>query len=189
MTSSIRNNREPARRGWFGPGSVLWIGRDAGGVPGLDHPRAITEALPGENAVPIEVMMPKLSPTMESGVLSQWLVKVGDQVKEGDALADVETDKATMPMKAFDEGTVALLDRDVGDEIQLGERVLVLAKEGEDPAKVAEQYGGKKIYVARCQMSPYSPQKVDELLGGEKPAPKASPEARAPRRTRPARRR
>jgi pyruvate dehydrogenase E2 component (dihydrolipoamide acetyltransferase) len=128
--------------------------------------------------VPIEVMMPKLSPTMESGVLSQWLVKVGDQVKEGDVLADVETDKATMPMKAFDEGTVALLDRDVGDEIQLGERVLVLAKKEEDPVKVAEQYGGKKIYVARCQMSPYSPQKVAELLGGEKPAPKASPEAR-----------
>ena len=123
-------------------------------------------------------MMPKLSPTMESGVLSQWLVKVGDQVKEGDVLADVETDKATMPMKAFDEGTVALLDRDVGDEIQLGERVLVLAKQGEDPAKVAEQYGGKKIYVARCQMSPYPPQKVAELLGGEKPATKASPEAR-----------
>src|SRR5262245_58318637 len=88
--------------------------------------------------------MPKLSPTMESGVLAQWLVKVGDQVKEGDVLADVETDKATMPMKAFDEGVVAHLDYAVGDEIKLGERVLVLAAKGEDASKVAEQLGGKK---------------------------------------------
>jgi pyruvate dehydrogenase E2 component (dihydrolipoamide acetyltransferase) len=94
--------------------------------------------------VPIEVTMPKLSPTMETGVLSQWLVKVGDSVKEGDVLADVETDKATMQMKAFDDGTVALLDHAVGDEVKLGERVLVLAKKGEDPKQVASQYGGGK---------------------------------------------
>ena len=95
--------------------------------------------------MPIEVTMPKLSPTMESGVLLQWLVKVGDQVKEGDSLAEIETDKATMPMKAYDGGVVALLDHNVGDEVRLGERVLVLAKQGEDPKKVAEQYGGKKV--------------------------------------------
>lgn len=93
--------------------------------------------------MPIEVTMPKLSPTMESGVLSQWLVKVGDTVKEGDALADIETDKATMPMKAFDDGVVAHLDHAVGDEIQLGDRVLVLARKGEDPKQVAAQLGGK----------------------------------------------
>ncbi len=94
--------------------------------------------------MPIEVTMPKLSPTMESGVLAQWLVKVGDQVKEGDVLADIETDKATMPMKAFDDGVVAVLDYSVGEEVKLGDRVLVLAKKGEDPKKVAEQLGGKK---------------------------------------------
>ncbi len=94
--------------------------------------------------MPIEVTMPKLSPTMETGVLSQWLVKVGDAVKEGDILADVETDKATMPMKAFDDGTVALLDHAVGDEVKLGDRVLVLARKGEDPKQVASQYGGGK---------------------------------------------
>src|SRR4051795_9833121 len=87
--------------------------------------------------------MPKLSPTMESGVLAQWLGKGGDPVKEGDGLADVETDKATMPMKAFDDGVVAHLDHAVGDEIKLGERVLVLARKGEDPKKIAEQLGGK----------------------------------------------
>src|SRR4051794_37495605 len=93
--------------------------------------------------------MPKLSPTMESGVLAQWMVKVGDSVKEGDVLADVETDKATMPMKAFDDGVVALLDHAVGDEIKLGDRVLVLARKGEDPKKVAEQLGGKQAAAPR----------------------------------------
>src|SRR6516165_10249730 len=86
--------------------------------------------------------MPKLSPTMETGVISQWMVKVGDPVKEGDILADVETDKATMQMKAYDEGVVAHLDHSVGDEVALGQRVLVLAKKGEDPAKVAAALGG-----------------------------------------------
>jgi pyruvate dehydrogenase E2 component (dihydrolipoamide acetyltransferase) len=93
--------------------------------------------------VPIEVTMPKLSPTMESGVITQWMVKVGDQVKEGDILADVETDKATMQMTAYDEGVVAHLDHEVGDEVALGDRVLVLAKKGEDPKQVADSLGGK----------------------------------------------
>jgi pyruvate dehydrogenase E2 component (dihydrolipoamide acetyltransferase) len=94
--------------------------------------------------MPIEVTMPKLSPTMESGVITQWLVKVGDQVKEGDLLADVETDKATMAMTAYDDGIVVHLDHKVGDEVALGQRVLVLAKKGEDPKKVAASLGGMK---------------------------------------------
>ena len=94
--------------------------------------------------MPIEVTMPKLSPTMESGVITQWLVKVGDQVKEGDLLADVETDKATMAMTSYDDGIVAHLDHNVGDEVALGQRVLVLAKKGEDPKKVAASLGGQK---------------------------------------------
>jgi pyruvate dehydrogenase E2 component (dihydrolipoamide acetyltransferase) len=91
--------------------------------------------------VPIEVTMPKLSPTMETGVIVQWLVKVGDQVKEGDALADIETDKATMPMKSYDDGTIVHFDHAAGDEVKLGERVLVLAKKGEDTKKVALALG------------------------------------------------
>jgi pyruvate dehydrogenase E2 component (dihydrolipoamide acetyltransferase) len=75
---------------------------------------------------------------MESGQMVKWLVKVGDKVKEGDTLAEVQTDKAVMPMEAFDEGTVALLDVKEGDEIALGQRVLVLAKQGENPSAVAE---------------------------------------------------
>ena len=89
--------------------------------------------------MPIEVTMPKLSPTMETGVITQWLVKVGDQVKEGDLLADIETDKATMQMKSYDDGIIAHIDHQAGDEVALGQRVLVLAKKGEDPKQVAAQ--------------------------------------------------
>ena len=82
--------------------------------------------------MPIEVKMAKLSPTMESGQMVKWLVKVGDKVKEGDTLAEVQTDKAVMPMESFEEGTVARLDVKEGDEIALGQRVLVLAKKVKD---------------------------------------------------------
>ncbi len=91
--------------------------------------------------MPIEVTMPKLSPTMETGVIAQWLVKVGDQVKEGDVLADIETDKATMPMKSYDDGTIVLIDHAAGEEVSLGQRVMVLAKKNEDPQKVAAGLG------------------------------------------------
>lgn len=92
--------------------------------------------------MPIEVKMAKLSPTMESGQLVKWLVKVGDQIKEGDTLAEIQTDKAVMPMESFDDGTVALLDVEEGEDIALGQRVLVLATKGEDASEIAKQAGG-----------------------------------------------
>ena len=91
--------------------------------------------------MPIEVTMPKLSPTMETGVIAQWLVKVGDQVKEGDVLADIETDKATMQMKSYDDGTIVHIDHAAGEEVALGQRVMVLAGKNEDPKQVAAGLG------------------------------------------------
>jgi pyruvate dehydrogenase E2 component (dihydrolipoamide acetyltransferase) len=91
--------------------------------------------------MPIEVTMPKLSPTMETGVITQWMVKVGDAIKEGDVLADIETDKATMQMKAYDDGTVVHIDHQAGEEVALGQRVMVLAKKNEDPKQVAQALG------------------------------------------------
>jgi pyruvate dehydrogenase E2 component (dihydrolipoamide acetyltransferase) len=95
--------------------------------------------------VPIEVTMPKLSPTMETGVIAQWLVKVGDQVKVGDVLADIETDKATMQMKSYDDGVIAHIDHAAGEEVALGQRVMVLAKKGEDPKQVAAGLAGASV--------------------------------------------
>ena len=56
--------------------------------------------------MPTNILMPALSPTMEKGKLAKWLKKEGDQVKSGDILAEIETDKATMEVEAVDEGTV-----------------------------------------------------------------------------------
>ena len=91
--------------------------------------------------MPIEVNLAKLSPTMESGQLVHWLVKVGDKVKEGDTLAEIQTDKAVMEMESFDDGIVAILDVKEGDDILLGQRILVLAGKGEDPKEVAAKLG------------------------------------------------
>ena len=64
--------------------------------------------------MPIEVPMGAISPTMSSGQIVEWRVKVGDKVKEGDTLADIQTDKAVMPLEAFDSGIVAVLCAQVG---------------------------------------------------------------------------
>jgi len=66
--------------------------------------------------MPIEILMPALSPTMEEGTLSKWLVKEGDTVNSGDLLAEIETDKATMEVEAVEEGTVAKLLVAAGSE-------------------------------------------------------------------------
>jgi pyruvate dehydrogenase E2 component (dihydrolipoamide acetyltransferase) len=112
--------------------------------------------------VPIEVTMPKLSPTMETGVIAQWLVKVGDQIKEGDVLADIETDKATMQMKSYDDGTIVHIDHAAGDEVALGQRVMVLARKSEDPQKVAAGLGvGGQEKAAQKPASTASAERVE----------------------------
>ncbi|MDR9446766.1 MAG: dihydrolipoamide acetyltransferase family protein [Balneolaceae bacterium] len=80
----------------------------------------------------IKVEMPKLSDTMEEGVLAKWNIKEGDTVSAGDIIADVETDKATMEMEVFDSGTVLKLLVDEGDTIPLGGLVAVIGEPGED---------------------------------------------------------
>ncbi|MFL6734317.1 MAG: pyruvate dehydrogenase complex E1 component subunit beta [Sphingomicrobium sp.] len=80
-----------------------------------------------------QLMMPALSPTMEEGTLAKWLVKEGDEVKSGDILAEIETDKATMEFEAVDEGTIAkILIAEGTDGVKVGTPIAVLAGEGED---------------------------------------------------------
>jgi len=80
----------------------------------------------------ISIEMPRLSDTMEEGTLVKWRVKVGDTVASGDHLADVETDKATMELQTFDDGTVAAVNVQEGQTVPVGKVILVLAEEGED---------------------------------------------------------
>ena len=88
--------------------------------------------------MPIEIRMPALSPTMEEGTLAKWLVAVGDEVRSGDIMAEIETDKATMEFEAVDEGTVAQILIDEGTEnVAVGAVIAMLAEDGEDAAEVS----------------------------------------------------
>jgi pyruvate dehydrogenase E2 component (dihydrolipoamide acetyltransferase) len=88
--------------------------------------------------MPIELKMPALSPTMEEGTLAKWLVKEGDDVKSGDILAEIETDKATMEFEAVDEGKIAkILVPEGTDGVKVGAPIAILAGEGEDAGKAA----------------------------------------------------
>jgi pyruvate dehydrogenase E1 component beta subunit len=81
----------------------------------------------------IELKMPALSPTMEEGTLAKWLVKVGDEVKSGDILAEIETDKATMEFEAVDEGRIAeILVAEGTDEVKVGTVIARIASGNEE---------------------------------------------------------
>ncbi|MET3612787.1 pyruvate dehydrogenase E2 component (dihydrolipoamide acetyltransferase) [Rhizobium aquaticum] len=83
--------------------------------------------------MPINITMPALSPTMEEGNLSKWLVKEGDTIKSGDVIAEIETDKATMEVEAVDEGTIAKIVVLAGTEgVKVNSLIAILAAEGED---------------------------------------------------------
>jgi len=88
--------------------------------------------------MPTELKMPALSPTMEEGTLAKWLVKEGDEVKSGDILAEIETDKATMEFEAVDEGKIAkILVPEGTDGVKVGAPIAILAGEGEDISAAA----------------------------------------------------
>ena len=91
--------------------------------------------------MPIEVLMPALSPTMEKGNLAKWLKKEGDSVKSGDIIAEIETDKATMEVEAVDEGVVEqILVPEGTEEVKVNTPIARLAGEGavDAPAPPAE---------------------------------------------------
>jgi pyruvate dehydrogenase E1 component beta subunit len=86
----------------------------------------------------IELKMPALSPTMEEGTLAKWLVKVGDSVKSGDILAEIETDKATMEFEAVDEGVIASITVAEGsDGVKVGTVIALILSEDEEQAPSA----------------------------------------------------
>ena len=83
--------------------------------------------------MPIPILMPALSPTMEQGKLAKWLVKEGDTVASGDVIAEIETDKATMEVEAVEEGTVGrILVPEGTDGVAVNATIAILLGEGED---------------------------------------------------------
>ena len=92
--------------------------------------------------MPINILMPALSPTMEKGNLARWLKKEGDKVKSGDVLAEIETDKATMEVEAIDEGVLAKIVVAEGtQDVAVNQLIAIIASEGEDVKSVAASGG------------------------------------------------
>jgi pyruvate dehydrogenase E2 component (dihydrolipoamide acetyltransferase) len=104
--------------------------------------------------MPINILMPALSPTMEKGNLSKWLKKEGDAVKTGDVIAEIETDKATMEYEAVDDGVMAKIVVPEGtSDVPVNQLIAVLAAEGED-VKAAAAAAGKGAPTAKPAETP-----------------------------------
>jgi pyruvate dehydrogenase E2 component (dihydrolipoamide acetyltransferase) len=109
------------------------------------------------------IEMPKLSDTMTEGTLLRWIKKVGDSVEVGDVIAEVETDKATMEMEAFDEGTLAEVYVEEGQKVQVGQKLAILTAEGEEVAKSPSE--SKKIGADKKEKTPTN----EPAVAGKKP--------------------
>src|SRR3954471_13674215 len=121
--------------------------------------------------MPINILMPALSPTMEKGNLAKWLKKEGDKVKSGDIIAEIETDKATMEVEAVDEGTIAKIVVPEGTaDVPVNQVIAVLAGEGEDVKAAAA--GAGKGAPARAP----KPQPAEKTASAEAPSPQPSPQ-------------
>ncbi|CDN53898.1 Pyruvate dehydrogenase complex dihydrolipoamide acetyltransferase [Neorhizobium galegae bv. officinalis bv. officinalis str. HAMBI 1141] len=120
--------------------------------------------------MPINITMPALSPTMEEGNLSKWLVKEGDKVKSGDVLAEIETDKATMEVESVDEGTVAKLVVAAGTEgVKVNALIAILAADGEDVSAAAA--GGGASPAPKAEAAPAPKAEAAPAQKASEPAP------------------
>jgi pyruvate dehydrogenase E2 component (dihydrolipoamide acetyltransferase) len=108
--------------------------------------------------MPIEITMPQLSDTMTEGAVVKWNKREGDKVSAGDEIADVETDKATMPYEAAEPGTLAHVAVKEGEKVPVGALIAVLATGKENPADVKKQYaGGAKPAANAASAKPSQP--------------------------------
>ncbi len=121
--------------------------------------------------MPIEILMPALSPTMEEGNVSKWLKQEGDKVSAGDVLAEIETDKATMEVEAVDEGTLGKILISAGTEgVKVNTPIAVLLQDGESAGDL-----GKAAAPAKAE----APAAAADAKPAEQPA--AAPVAAAPK--------
>jgi pyruvate dehydrogenase E2 component (dihydrolipoamide acetyltransferase) len=137
--------------------------------------------------MPINILMPALSPTMEKGNLAKWLKKEGDKVKSGDVIAEIETDKATMEVEAVDEGTIAkILVPEGTQDVPVNDIIAVLAGDGEDVKAAGAGAGAAPAPKAAeapkpaAAPAPAAPTPVPAPAAASAPAPQA---AAAPAKT------
>ena len=123
--------------------------------------------------MPTEILMPALSPTMEEGTLAKWLVKEGDEVKSGDIIAEIETDKATMEFEAVDEGKIGKILVDEGTAgVKVNTPIAVLLEEGES----ADDIGSAPAPKAEAEAKAEAP-KDEAPAAAATPAPSAAKSA------------
>ncbi len=122
------------------------------------------------------ITMPRLSDTMTEGTVATWLKKVGDTIKEGDILAEIETDKATMEFEAFDAGTLLYIGINEGESAPVDSVLAIIGKEGEDYSSLLE---GKGAPAAEAKEEPKKEEKAAETKPEEKSSEEA-PKAAAP---------
>jgi pyruvate dehydrogenase E2 component (dihydrolipoamide acetyltransferase) len=136
--------------------------------------------------MPINILMPALSPTMEKGNLAKWLKKEGDKVKSGDVIAEIETDKATMEVEAVDEGTIAkILVPEGTQDVPVNDIIAVLAGDGEDVKSAGASAGAAKPATeaapakAEAPPKPASPSPAAAPAAAPAPKPAAAPAPQA----------
>ncbi len=122
----------------------------------------------------INILMPALSPTMEEGTLARWLVKEGDKVSSGSAIAEIETDKATMEFEAADDGTIGRIVVPEGTEgVKVNELIAVLLEEGEDASALETAPAASREANAPAAPAPAKPAepRTEERPGAAATAP------------------
>jgi pyruvate dehydrogenase E2 component (dihydrolipoamide acetyltransferase) len=136
------------------------------------------------------VTLPRLSDTMEEGVIAKWRIKVGDKVKRGQVIADIETDKATMEFESFDAGTVLKLVAGEGEALPVGAPIAVFGQPGEDPDAVGAPASKPAEPPADKPPAPAEKVPAEPAPAAKQPAeakqPEPEPEAPAPAEPAPA---
>ena len=123
--------------------------------------------------MPTEILMPALSPTMTEGNLAKWLKKEGDEIRSGDVIAEIETDKATMEVEAVDEGVLGKILVPEGTEaVKVNQPIALLLAEGEDKSALSE--GAKPAPRAEAKPSPAAEPEPAKAESRPAPAPVAS---------------
>jgi len=131
--------------------------------------------------MPINILMPALSPTMEKGNLAKWLKKEGDKVKSGDVIAEIETDKATMEVEAVDEGTIAkILVPEGTQDVAVNDVIAVLAGDGEDAKAAANAAAPKPLAAPPAAVKPAPAPAATAAAAPAPQAPVAAAQPAAP---------
>jgi len=123
------------------------------------------------------ILMPRLSDTMTEGVIAEWHKKVGDPVKKGDLLAEIETDKATMELESYQAGTILYLGGAKAAKLQVNDLLAIIGNAGEDVTALVAQHNGSASATAapKAEQSAAAPAPVAEKPAAPAPAPSAAP--------------